>query len=46
VISACATSASCVIAAMMPFSAAGSSGRLSGVIGTPAVEQICSRFGG
>jgi len=32
--------ASCAIAAMMRFSAAGSSGRVSGVIGTPAVEQI------
>src|SRR5438552_6213326 len=30
---------------MMRFNAAGSSGRLSGAIGTPAVDQICSRFG-
>jgi hypothetical protein len=27
------------------FSAARSSGRLSAVIGTPAVDQTCSRFG-
>jgi hypothetical protein len=41
-ISAWAVSASCAIAAMMRFSAAASSGRLSGVIGTPAVDQTCS----
>jgi hypothetical protein len=44
-ISAWATSASCAIAAMMRFSAARSSGRLSAVIGTPAVDQTCRRFG-
>src|SRR5262249_25652158 len=44
-ISAWAVSASCAIAAMMRFSAAVSSGRLSGVIGTPAVDQICSLYG-
>src|SRR6202011_3287778 len=33
------------IAAMMRFSTAGSSGRLSGVIGTPAVDQIRSPLG-
>jgi hypothetical protein len=44
-ISAWATSASCAIVAMMRFSAARSSGRLSAVIGTPAVDQTCRRFG-
>jgi hypothetical protein len=41
-ISAWPVAASCAIAAMMPFSAARSSGRLSGVIGTLAVDQIRS----
>jgi hypothetical protein len=40
-----AVSASCAIPAMMRFSAAGSSGRLSGAIGTPAVDQIHSGIG-
>jgi hypothetical protein len=44
-ISAWAVSASCAIALMIRFSAARSSGRLSAVIGTPAVDQTCSRFG-
>jgi hypothetical protein len=30
---------------MMRFSAVGSSGRLSGAIGTPEVDQICSGLG-
>jgi hypothetical protein len=44
-ISASAVSVSCAIPAMMRFSAAGSSGRLSGAIGTPAVDQICRSAG-
>ena len=44
-ISACAVAASSAIAAMMRFSAVRSSGRLSGVIGTPAVDQIHSGIG-
>jgi hypothetical protein len=44
-ISAWAVSASCAIVAMMRFSAARPSGRLSVVIGTPAVDQTGSRFG-
>jgi hypothetical protein len=40
-----AVSASCAIVAMMRFSATRSSGRLSAVIGTPAVDQTCRRFG-
>jgi hypothetical protein len=44
-ISAWAVSASYAIAAMIRFSVVRSSGRLSAVIGTPAVDQACRRFG-